>query len=340
MRRKRKPKDRPGRSASIGKRISLTDRKLVEAGVHRRAFLRMTIDVANTVVGLGALGVGVLDLYNTISDQAKREQEKLLANELSALSRLLGAGQSKSASLVAAANHPFKDPPDGLPCYPTEAGCVVKFKQRFLPVDVYVSEILDQPEHYSEIRYDDSVVLFGSQVANLKTRSILGNPFLEKPIHLVHGELNDWETKLWWNLHTPESAPETKRTQFGGEWITKNGTFVGSGVDSFTPKMEGESLAEDYLLTTVLPRFKRGPQRLVIFGAAHGPGSRAAALLLDKPPMKQLEQLGNKTDNAPYFQAMWHVKSFKDTRTGELLPAELTLCEAKRLHVPGVQFAT
>lgn len=321
--------------AGIANKVSLGVQKIAKAGMHRRAFLRKTSAAAIALVGVSA---GVADLVMTWHEQNKRQQENLLADELSKLSALLGAGTTKSVSLVAAANHPYKEPPPGWDYYPTEAECVVKYKARFWPT-VSLNIVLDHPDDYSEIRHEDTLVLFGSQVANLKTRSILGSPFLDDPVDVVLGELNDWCTKLWWNLHTPDSAPETRRRQFGDEWITRNGTFVGFNIDSYTPRMEGERLTEDYLLTTVIPRYKMGPQRVVIFGAAHGPGSQAGGLLLNKPPMKELEKLVSKTGGAPYYQALWHVKIFR-APTGELLPVELTLVEAKPLRISRVDIAS
>jgi hypothetical protein len=187
-------------------------------------------------------------------------------------------------------------------------------------------------QNYPEIRSDDSVVLFGSQVSNLKTRMMLGNPWQEEPILYARGEDNDWNSALWWNLHTPGSARRIKRRQYDTDWIAQNHIIVGSRGDIYKPKLEAGRLVDDYLLITVLPRFKSGYQRVIILGGVHGPGTLAASNVLSQPPMGEIEKLVKKTSKEPYYQALFHVEVAEGT-SGELSPKTLSLVDARALQV-------
>jgi hypothetical protein len=306
-----------GCGLSPGDVVDLKDWELRGKGYGRRTFMRIVWGVGTLVSSLGAMegilsGLQRLGLYEPDAD------DKMLR-------RLFGLTGAQSGSLMPAANHPFKPPPSDMLGYPTEEACCEAYRQRF-HADLTLREVRGCPE----LREDDAIVLFGSQVSNLNTRTLLGNPWRESPVLQI--VQRGWRTSLHWNLITPADAPVVERKQFGGRWLTWSHRIVGDDGSRFESVYQQGLQIDDYLLVTSLPRYGSGPQRIVAMGGLHGAGQKASTVILRRPPMRELEKLDHKIGQEPYCQALFHV-SVKQDQTGELVPGDISLVDAKVLHV-------
>ncbi len=241
------------------------------------------------------------------------------------LRQIYGVGVGGSAALVPAANHPWKRPPEGMSWYPTEEKCCEIFRSRFLK-DYKLRTVTEYPQ----IKPDDSLYLYGSQVANLLTRALLGAPWQCEPILTVN--THEWSTELRWNLHSPSNAPLIERIQFGQFWQTLNHVIVDRRGQPFQPRAGVGWMEDDYMLMTVLPRFAKGQQRIFIFAGIHGPGTLAGGLLMANPPMAELRKMMKQTCGEPYFQALFKV-AVQQNGQGEYIPVSMELVEAEALRV-------
>jgi hypothetical protein len=294
--------------------VDLKDVELRKDGKSKRVFLRFLRDA------------GVAFIFAVVAEKFKPLQ--ILGYDPDAdhalLARLFGVGQGNSGALVPAANHPFRDPPGGALWYPTEGQNCTSYKGRFIP-DYVLRETTKEPQ----IMPNDGIVLFGSQVSNLRTREYFGNWLRESPLLKV-GTRN-WQVTLHWNLYTPEPTPTMLRKQFGEEWITWSHRFGGiSKHEQFESVSRGLDLQDDYLLVTVLPRGGAGPQRIVAFAGLHGPAQKATNILLSQPPIEVLRKIETKIGNEPYYQALFHVPLRKGD-DGEFVPRSIELIEARKL---------
>jgi hypothetical protein len=297
--------------------VDAADRELTKQGRSRRSVLRFLLTAAGTGVAFVAGVEGTLQFLKRIGVYDPDADQRLLQ-------RLFGVGIGQTGALIPAANHPFK-PPDRAPWYPIEGDCCAAYRQRFLN-DLRLTTV----NGYPRIKPDDNIVVFGSQVSNLMTRGILGNPWRDKARLSINGQ--GWRTSLRWNLHSPSDAALIERKQFGSLWVSKNHSFVGSEGDVYRSSAPRGDLEDDYLLVTSLPRQNRGSQRSIIFAAGHGPGQKAASTILATPPIKELEKVEKQIGGEPYYQALFYIPLRKDD-TGEFCPKDVQLVKASKLEV-------
>jgi hypothetical protein len=302
------------------------DKELTKKGKQRRAILRYT---GPALLGLAwvwdALAKwssveGVLQNLERTHIHDPNADQKLLE-------KLLGIESVGSAALLPATDHPFKKPPEG-GYYPIELDNCAAYKQRFFDHARFrtVSE-------FPKVQPDDSVVLFGSQVSNLATRLLLGNPFgQERPqLDLVREDLG-WKARLHWNLYTPTESEVIERQQFGGPWITHNHVIGDERGDQYRSRVRGKGLDDDYLLITALPRLATGKQKFIVFSGCHGPGQKAATSLLSGSFREELLATAKGVDGEPYYQALFNVYLTKDSE-GEFVPRGVHLVAARPLDL-------
>lgn len=289
------------------------DAEAVRAGWGRRAFLRM-LGLGTATIALIANIGGTRSLLKEFFDADADEQ---------LLREIFGVGTSISAALVPAANHPWKRPPEGMNWYPIEEACCDAFRSRFLR-----NARLRTVTGFPQIRRDNTLYLFGSQVSNIIARYYLGHPIRQEPNLAI--QTADWRASLRWNLHTPVDAPSAERIQYGELWTTKKHVIVDRNGEQIEACSISGVTQDDYLLLTVLPRFSTGPERVFIFGGIHGPGTRAAGLLFAVPPVTSLRRLLRDTRSEPYYQALFHVR-VERIETGEYQPTGLELVGAEPL---------
>lgn len=293
-----------------------TDSIAKSKGMNRRAFIHaayssalLTISILSDIGGSKSF---LKELFDLDADERLLQQ-------------VYGIGIGGSAALIPAANHPWKPPPDGMSWYPTEESCCEAFRKRFLK-----NFKLRTVKDYPQIKSDDSLYLFGSQVANLLTRDLLGEPWQQEPVYFV--KTPEWSTQLRWNLHSPFHAPQIERMQFGQLWQTLNHEIADRRGQSFKPNAGTGWMEDDYLLMTVLPRFARGEQRIFIYSGVHAPGTLAAGLLMASPPTTELKRMLQQTNGEPYYQALFKV-AVNQNSAGEHQPVSMELVEAETLKV-------
>lgn len=280
----------------------------------RRAWIR-----ARIIEGLGVIGacLGIESFF-------ERKARDLLDEENNMVSSLFGPAPEHWVSIVPAAHHPFQPLEKGQSWYPIENELAQTYSQRFFSPQVKFRITPDFPE----VQDDDGIVLLGSQVSNVNTRQILGSPWEEEPIFDVPVCPGmQWKTRLRWNLRTPLlDVPTVRRVQYGKGWKTEDHRIC----DRKSDKVEFKSYypspsiqKDDYLLVTALPRYKAGKQMILILAGLHGPGTRTAGHILTYPPMGELQKVRERTHDAPYYQALFHVSLTPDI-TGELRPREVS----------------
>lgn len=292
------------------------DKKAKKKNKDRRSFLR----IASYTAAIAFLS----NLKGTI-DLAKEMFEFVTETDDLLLKSLFGINECSSSALVPAADHPWKPPPTNMSWYPTEEKCCDSFRKRFLQ-DFQIRTV----QGFPNIRKEDSLYIFGSQIANLLTRDLLGNPWDDTPVHNIIR--NQWRTSLHWNLFSPPKTPIVTRKQFEETWKTENHFFISTSGYEYKPKAGIGWMEDDYLLITSLPKFNKGKERILIFYGAHGPGTKATSLLLENPPLKELQKMEKYIKSEPWYQALFHVK-VKKNNEGEYLPSSLELVGAKPLLV-------
>jgi len=193
------------------------------------------------------------------------------------LELLFGIGATGGA-LIPAWDHPFRPPPDH-GWYPLDASCCDAYRAQVagnVPVQVVRSHV--------EMREDDSIILFGSQVSNPEARILFGNPWSANPQFIATpGKLGrDWQAKLRWNLHIPDSHRNHAIVQYGGRWVEPEKVIIEDskprkefpivkkhfGVRNDNQLRPLELPGVDYLLITSLPRCKAGRQRIITSSAS------------------------------------------------------------------------
>jgi len=336
---------------AIGRDIEMWDGTLVIAGIPT---------LVTVVVRLGSLGKQV---WVWIDNAMKVEKVYKFCDDLlgrwssnqEAISVLASLVQGDGPhALRGAAEHPYRSPAalarladfTSASWYPLEVACCGAFSKRFGvadPATVQASGLLD-------LQPDQNVVLFGSQVSNLVTRLVFGNPFVgddarfDVPVKAAmlnrRGIIEQgWNARLRWNLHSGGTGT-IERTQFGERWVTRDHYIADRETgQSFTPSRgNGAHKLDDYLLVTRLPRRQntRGPA-VISFSGVHGAGTLASILLLGNPPLEDLTKLQELTKGQRYYQALFRV----DLREGrvpwstglEQVPTRLSLVDATHLVI-------
>jgi len=291
------------------------DHEAKKAGLSRRAFNRILAFSTGAV----AFAASAAYLYEFTKKEFDFETDEDL------LRQLFGIGAASSAALMPAGNHPWKEPPAGMPWYPFETASATAYRERFFR-DASIRTVSGNPQ----VRPKDSIILFGSQVSNLNTRELMGNPWRDDPILSVQGE--GWQADLRWNLHTPPSSPMTERVQFGEVWRTENHMFADRHGQPISPKAGIGWMEDDFLLVTVLPRYGSENQRIVVFSGIHAPGSQAAELLFRTPSSSDLRKLLKKVRREPFYQALFRVAVSRDA-SSQFVPTKLELVEGHCLEV-------
>jgi hypothetical protein len=301
-----------------GDEIDQHDLVLRRKGHTRRAILRYVgIGVAGSMVGFGADVFSLADHFGQRSAQRDEEIRQRLA-------RLIGAGQTTSVALMPARDHPFKPLPEGLFAYEIEGACMTAYADRLWP-DVRMRTVHGFPQ----VRPDDTLVLFGSQISNQRAREHFGNPFRHEPTtHAMYGADGDLRrVTLRWNLFSPPGTAQMIRQQYGGDWVAGEHRLL-----DFAERCDvvDQAGGRDYFLLTAIPRYAEGPQRVIMFGGLHGAGTRGGTEWLAAPDPADLAAIERKTSGSPYYQALFEVSV--DERDGELMPVGLNLLDACALE--------
>ncbi|MGO9648245.1 MAG: hypothetical protein ACLPOO_09325 [Terriglobales bacterium] len=296
------------------------DHTLVQKQVHRRSFIRTA---ALGAVGAASVGVTYMSSSYNAGKLIVGLCEYVHDTDNKLLLQLLGPGDSPSTALIPAGNHTWMKPPEGTYWYSLDASCAEAYRERFLRTSTF-----RKIQGFPNAGPEDSLGLFGSQTSNLGTRILLGNPFRDRPSFDVARP--GWRTRLHWNLHASAGLGTTERKQFGVLWREPNYHMVGSDGKVFEPRAGIDWVEDDYLLITVLPRYSKGPQRILVFAGCHGEGTLGAAKLLADPPLRELRKLDKRLHGEPWYQALFHVE-VKRTADGEFRPHALELVEAAPL---------
>jgi hypothetical protein len=306
---------------SLAAAVELYDQTWRVRHLGRRTFLRWV------GIGLksGAAGIAFVAGMGTVVTLAERTWEYDPQTDKRLLDTLFGLGRSPSAAIVPASDHPFVPLAAGEIWYPATAVAGRAYRDRFFP-----SVELRTVRGYPNIRQQDSVVVFGSQNSNSVGRRHLGNPWEAEPIFLATGE--GWRATLSWNIHTPPAAALMEYMQFGTRWRVANHQVVASDGTIYRPKAGIEWMQDDYLLITALPRFRNGPQKLLLFGGAHGLATQATTVLLSQPPLRELRRLFALVRGEPFYQALFRVTVIK-TQNGVFQPGPLELVDARPIDV-------
>ena len=306
---------------SPGSFVASRDKELIKERIHRRVFLSW---VGRTLFGtLSAIGAadGTIHVAERLGFYDPDADQKLLG-------RLFFDESVPSGALIPASDHPFKKPPiDGY--YPTELANCLSYRRRF-----FQHASLETVNKIQEIRADDTAVLFGSQVSNLATRWLMGNPFdLTKPTLEIGKKDLGWKASLRWNLYTPPDAISIERQQFGEPWFTRNHLIGDCDGNSYGSRLLEQGIEDDYFLITALPRFSTGRQRFIIFAGCHGPAQRVATELMNGDWREELKKVDKALLGAPHYQALFHVDVSQDD-AGEFIPKGIQLVEAApiKLH--------
>lgn len=88
---------------------------------------------------------------------------------------------------------------------------------------------------------------------------------------------------------------------------------------------EGEWLEKDFLLVSRLPRNQTGGD-ILLFSGAHGAGTEATRLLLWKLDIRQIRDLADAINNAPYYQFVVEVDKVTHPSSGTV-PAHVRISE-------------
>jgi hypothetical protein len=227
-------------------------------------------------------------------------------------------------ALRAAAEHPYKSPAavmgladfTGRSWYPLEVACCAAYAKRFQPPE----GVSLQHSGLLQLMPDENVILFGSQVSNVVTRLIFGNPFMgaerfDVPVKCAalhrRGIVEDrWKARVRWNLHS-RGSDTIERTQFGDRWVTRDHYIADDHThQTFTPVSGADGVKiNDYLLLTRLPRRRscRGPT-ITIFAGVHGAGTLASLKLLGDAPLSELEKVRDAVRGQRFYQALFEAK--------------------------------
>jgi len=293
------------------------NREILSKGLHRRVVLRIAKQFGRTLAFTPALH-SAYEAIRGCWHFDRDSDENLLFN-------LFGPGRTQSVALIPAAHHKWKAPPKGMYWYPLDGACADAYRQRFSP-----EAVLRTVPGFPHVAPQDGIALFGSQMSNLYTLELLGDPFQEKPnLEVVK---SGWMVDLWWNVHCPPGMSETERQQLGQRLSEPNQHVIGRDGTTFEPKVGMGWIADDYLLVTVLPKYSRGFQRVVVFAGCHGEGTLSAGEMLAQPPVPELQQLQRRIQGEPWYQALFHV-SIRKTPSGDFLPNAVKLVDAKPLLV-------
>lgn len=292
----------------------------------RRAILRYAALGGVAAAGIGfCAGAAAIGLAGLVAGAAS----KRAADVDPRLNAILGAADATSAALIPARDHSFQPLPEHELGYPIEVDCLTAYTQCLWPAIT-----LRPVRGYPQVRPDDTLVLFGSQLSNLAARRHLGNPFDQDVTrYAVYGDPNRPLTvPLRWNITSPPGTPMSTRKQYGGAWTAQEHRLVdlltGSDV---VPGNQANGDTWDYFVVTAVPRFASGPQRVIIFGGVHGQGTHGIATWLRTSVLADLAVLATRTKHSPYFQALFEVKLRHDQ--GEATPTAVTLVDAVPLDV-------
>ncbi len=289
-----------------------------------KVFLRSSLGTRRTYVsGLATEAV----LLSDFAESVRKRCEKIAPREQALLEQLLFAGESDHyTALLPADAHPGKRLRTWQCFYELEMDAAQTYVSRFFPGTHFYPV-----RPFPRVRPDDDLVIIGSQVSNSATRAFLGPSQRKDPVFRI--ARRGWRTELSWNLVTPERAPLTAITEFGGRRdsyahvIHERGNPV-----PYESRRDpsGTRYLDDYLLVTMLPRRKGRRQRVLIFSGLHGAGNRTLDLILREPPISLLEKAAGQIAGAPFYQMMLCVQTVPDER-GESFPCCPELIEARPL---------
>jgi hypothetical protein len=302
-----------------GELVELADKALHKAGLPRRAVLKL-LYVGASILAVTSSLISHYEFIRNIVRKASETDSELLA-------RLFGTIPGHNTALAPARHHPFRPLKENEAVYPIEAECCRAYLAQFAGSyeERSVNGILN-------IYPKDNVVLFGSQVSNLVTRDILGNPFANEPLsNVVYQESGKFigHIPLRWNMLEDANSPLRVRRQYGKDWHFKDHSFYDFRDNSYLKLNNYDK--EDFLLITSLPRWTEESLRVLIFSGLHGAGTLSTALLLHDPPLKELRRLATLTGGNSHYQALFRVILNTDPMTSELGPKSMELLDAQPL---------
>jgi hypothetical protein len=278
---------------------------------------------------LGAMGfLSNVWTLKTFFDDRNRQAEE---TDQALMQRLLGTRTSPIA-LMPAQHHPFKSLRDIDDLYPMEAECCRAYIDRFTITNPYIERRVNG---FLDLQDEYNVILFGSQVSNLATREILGNPYgvVDRvEYHDRNGGIVG-TIPLRWNLREDENSPIRTRLQYGGDWQYHD--YVLHDFRSKGDIQLDDPNSEDLLLITALPRYRVGDTRRICLFGLHAAGTLASSKLLLQPPIDALRVISNEIRNKlayQAYQALFRVSVDRNPQTGELQPASLTLKDVQNLY--------
>jgi hypothetical protein len=292
----------------------------------RKVFVRASLDTLTTYISGTAIEAVIAKDF---VDSLKKRCQEVSATEQKLLERLLFVGGNNNhTALLPSDDHPGKPLRPWQCFYELELDAAQTYASRFFRNTQFYPV-----KGFPLLSPDDDVVIIGSQVSNLAARTLLGKVHQKEPVfRIAHG---GWRTELHWNLFTPEDAPLTTISEFGGprkssaHVICEKGNPVPYEAERDPARTR---YVDDYLLVTTLPRRKERKQRVLIFSGLHGAGTRSVDLILREPATGLLEKAARQIAGAPYFQMLLHLETVPDER-GESFPCGPELIEARALIV-------
>lgn len=308
-----------------GEFVELMDTSLRRAKMHRRALFRVVQGAIYTIPPALALGFAGNTLFDIFSQHRNASQE----HRRRVLDGLFGARESNpETGVFPATHHPFQPLPEGKHAYDIELQCAHSYLNCFYP-----SYIITEEKDLKSIKNTSNVVAFGSQVSNVVTRTLMGNPFVnssdvvkEIPLFEKDEKTPKRFVRLRWNLFSDQNAPDQFRRQYDAIWKYKPQIIC--DFDKKNPIYPKNDDDHDILFVTSMPRNLTTNARTIVFSGLHGPGTKAANLILNSPPLEELEKLNDIIGNNPHYQALFDVEK---TPLGE--PLRIKLRDAQALHL-------
>jgi hypothetical protein len=309
--------------ANPGNFVDIYDLALKRKGFNRRAFLRLVFH--------GGAAIGYLANFIQVGTFFRDEHRQAVETDQELLKRLLGETRALRIAVVPARNHPFHQLLENEDVYPIEAECCRAYLDRF--TDAYIEHSANGIPH---IKPGDGAVVFGSQVSNLITRGILGNPFRDdvvERVYYTHRHHVVGNVGLRWNLRMDRNSPTRVRQQYGLDWQYHDHVLhdfrTGSDLSLDNPN------CEDFLLVTALPRGPDSNTRFIIIFGLHGVGTLAASDIFRRPPIADLRRLEKEIGRKPFYQALFKISAAANTVSGELVPKSLSLQDMEPLSWTG-----
>jgi len=202
---------------------------------------------------------------------------------------------------IKAAEHPDYGPPSGELFYPLEVEVAHELRS------VFQDETFDVASQVPLPIETDGVLAIGSPVSNPYSAMYLGDPQQK----FLRAQGSWWFADLAYRFETDVSAPIVTRYQYGRLWEVPNTVLMETRGLPHTPAFRKESgkrwLKTDYLLITRLPGQVKGGGDVIIIAGTHGIGTKATKLLLQNIDSKDLKEVREETNNAPYYQAVFEV---------------------------------